>query len=391
MLTSSVPEIAIGGKKDLNIPDLHAHTAKFSECQSESSEDLSDSSSEESEEDYDGDNLSDRSLSDYHPEDDLYTAPKSKDSEDSDDLQQSPPPTKKRREETDPAEKYLGGCEAVKPSTFKPMSDLSSQFVPWLSKSSDCEYIIPDKKSWIKSWSSESSKERKGFNYLDVYGFYKTETGMGGYGVILRDPCGKPVTASASVQPKGKSFFFHVLDGVRAGLELALQQNRYDLRLMFNSVTLDSCLRYMFETIDNGLCDASFTRYACGTCDKCLRFVIPLSDNEFVTLVGTLRKIIDLRSKIMEKSRYFRVTNDGSVLNMAAYHLAKQHARNRKTKTEPKTELIEPISFDKELQKILYQDAYVGPASYSEQLQSKKYRSIRHQYLLSEAKKLGYP
>lgn len=48
-------------------------------------------------------------------------------------------------------------------------------------------------------------------------------------GVMVRDPCGKPVIASACVQPEGVAYYYHVLDGVKPGLALALAHETYDL------------------------------------------------------------------------------------------------------------------------------------------------------------------
>ncbi|XP_026445958.1 uncharacterized protein LOC113346688 [Papaver somniferum] len=123
-----------------------------------------------------------------------------------------------------PVQRSVRRTEADEPSTFQTKSNLLYKYVPWCSKSS---VDTQGKESWIDSWSSEHGKEpeedRKGYHYLNIYGFYKKDTGVGGYGVILRDPCGKPVVASASVQQNGESYFYHVLDGVKDGLALALQ------------------------------------------------------------------------------------------------------------------------------------------------------------------------
>ncbi|KAI3865655.1 hypothetical protein MKW92_027075, partial [Papaver armeniacum] len=43
----------------------------------------------------------------------------------------------------------------------------------------------------------------------------------GGYGVILRNELGKPIIASAKFSKDGKSFFYQVFTGIKAGLKLA--------------------------------------------------------------------------------------------------------------------------------------------------------------------------
>ncbi|MCL7030130.1 hypothetical protein MKW94_010020 [Papaver nudicaule] len=213
----------------------------------------------------------------------------------------------------------------------------------------------------------DTHSEQKGYHYLNVYGFYKKTTKMGGFGVIVRDHFGKPVGASAYVQPKGVSLYYHVLQGVEAGLALALEREIYDLKLMCNSSTLDIYLRQIFQVADHGLHGTGRTPYQCGACKTCLRCAIPLTDDEFEIMFPLLARIIDKRSEIMCKSRYFFVTGVRSSLNQAAYHLVKQLAKKPLLSAKPKSVTIKPEKFDDMLKLILYEDAFKGVRLYHQQ------------------------
>ncbi|KAI3949898.1 hypothetical protein MKW92_003921 [Papaver armeniacum] len=255
-------------------------------------------------------------------------------------------------------------CEGDRCHKADPEPELLSE-----SESSYCEYsVIPDeeysnipkKEDWIGSWSLKNGKEQKGYHYLNVYGFYNKKTRMGGYGVIVRDPCGKPVIASASVQPAGVSDHYHVLDGVDAGLALASKHGIHDLELKCNS-SIDGYLRQIFQRADGR------TPYRCGACRPCLRFVIPVTDKGFEVMFPLLKRIIDKRSKIKRKSRIFAVSAVSSSLNKAAIRLAKELAKKSRLSAKPKTETIKPDDFEDELKMILYEDAYKGLRVYQEQ------------------------
>ncbi|KAI3848028.1 hypothetical protein MKW92_003662 [Papaver armeniacum] len=366
--------------KDLKINDLHTHgpaaTANFFMCPPKSKQQIQ----EEEEEEDDDDNFSDSSLSDDHAEEYPITATSESEdsdskSEDSDyrsriELKQSTItattqslfyPNKRKKGEKNTLlqeDNYVAkdrGCKANEPSKFHPKSNLLSKYVSWSSKPSDCQCDTLGKESWIESWFLKSEKDRKGYHYLNIYGFYKKVTGVEGYGVILRDPCGKPVVASASVQQNRKSYFYHVLDGVKAGLALALEHNIYDLKLLCNSETLAGCLRLIFQQADAGLFNSRrtrnrFARYRCGACKTCLSVAIPLDDERLEILIPLLKEIIDVRIKIMSKSHYF-------FLNYASRGTARQ-PETKKT--------IRPIDVDEELKMILFEDACVGARRYSQ-------------------------
>ncbi|RZC52998.1 hypothetical protein C5167_011850 [Papaver somniferum] len=384
--------------EDLKINDLHTYgpaaTANISICPPKSKQQIQ----EEEEVDDDYDSISDSSLSDYHAEEYPITATSESEdndseSEDSDyrsriELKQSSitatiqslsyPNKRKKGEKNTRSEDNIEAkdrsCKAKEPSKFRPRSNLLSKYVSWSGKPSDCQCDTLEKERWVESWFLKSEKDRKGYHYLNIYGFYKKVTGVGGYGVILRDPCGKPVVASASVQQNGKSYFYHVLDGVKAGLALALEHNIYDLKLRCNSETLAGCLRQIFQQADAGLFKTRrtrnrFARYRCGACKTCLSVAIPLDDERLDILFPLLKEIIDMHIKIMSKSHYFFLNYASRGVNKAAYHLAKQLSKEMKTATESKTnKTIRPIDVGEDLKMILFEDACVGARWYSQHL-----------------------
>ncbi|KAI3866006.1 hypothetical protein MKX03_019531 [Papaver bracteatum] len=236
---------------DLHTPD-HAATADFSMCPPKSKQQI-----EEEEKD---DDCSESSLYEDHQEEYPIAAI---DFEDSDsEYKGAFYPNKRMKGETNThSEEGNNDFEAEKPSTFRPKPNLLYEYVPWCTKS---------------SYYEKDAQEKE----------------MGGYGVILRDPLGKPVVASASVQQNGKYYFYHVLDG--DGLALALQHKKYDLQLLCNSETLDGCLRRIFKQADDGLGKTRRTRhrhapYSCGTCNRCLSLTIPLGDKRLKILFPLLK------------------------------------------------------------------------------------------------------
>ncbi|KAI3928297.1 hypothetical protein MKW98_023898 [Papaver atlanticum] len=313
--------------KDLKIHDSHTHcpAAPASMCPPKSKQQIE-------EEEEDDDDFSDSSLSDYHPEEYPIAATESEDSDsESEDIEEGVDrttqsvfyPNKRMKGETN---------TRSEPSTFRPKSNLLYEYVPWSSKSSSCENDTLEKGSWIDSWSWEPGKDRKGYHYLNIY-----------------------VVASASVQQNGKSYFYHVLDGVKDGLALALQHKKYDLKLLCNSRTLAGCLGHIFQQADDGLSKTRRTRirqapYQCGACNTCLSWAIPLDGKRLEILFPLLKEIIDTRTKIMSKSRYFFVNYESTTAG----------------KPEIK-EIIRPTNFVEELKTILFEDACVGSRRYSQQ------------------------
>ncbi|MCL7044871.1 hypothetical protein MKW94_017754, partial [Papaver nudicaule] len=345
MCKSADPELLIGRNKDDLIHDLrNTATDDFDNSEQQSEEG-------ESEEDlYD----TDSSLTDYHTDEYEELSAVAYEHHETDSESDSYPNKKPRSQEnTHPEGDRRCNAEA--------RSDLLSE-----SESISGEYsiipngeysIIPEKEDWIGSWSANNGKEQKGYYYLNVYGFYKKATGKGGYGVMVRDPCGKPVIASSYVQPQG---------GVDAAFALALEHGIYDLQLNCNS-TLDINLRQIFQEADHGLRGTVHTPYRCGACKTCLRYAIPLTDDEFEIMFPLLVKIIDKRSMIMRKSFKFFVRCVPSSLNQAAYHLAKQLAKKTPMSAKPMTVAIKPDDFEDELKLILYEDAYKGVRLYQQQ------------------------
>ncbi|XP_026432268.1 uncharacterized protein LOC113329628 [Papaver somniferum] len=232
--------------------------------------------------------------------------------------------------------------------------------------------IIPKMEDWIVSWSSTNDEEQMGYHYLNIHGYYNKETEMGGYGVMVRDSYGKPVTASACVQPEGVSYPYHVLDGVKAGLAFALERKIYDLILICDNLKIDCCLRMIFQRADNGLIETRRIPYKCGFCKTCLRNIIPdttREESEF--MFPLLQDIIDKRDQIMCKSSLFHLHPVKLKLNKAAYLLAEQLVRKTKKQLprecKPSAEMIDPAAFDNQLKRVLYKDAYEGVRFYQEQ------------------------
>ncbi|MCL7025916.1 hypothetical protein MKW94_016107 [Papaver nudicaule] len=229
---------------------------------------------------------------------------------------------------------------------------------------------IPSLKGWVDSWPSgnSSSMQISGYYFLNIFGYYRKKKKSGGYGVVLRDPYGRPVIASALAQSSGKSNLYHVLDGVNAGLSLAVKHGIYDLKLMCNSQFLDGRLRKIFRNVEPGFCCPANPECD-GGCEICLSQYMGIDDKEyFKSLYPILVEILQKRYEIDAKANYFCLADVFRNDNKAAYCLAKQHAKDvfRYKLASPQT-VYEPGTFSDELMMILWADCFVGRMKYSEQ------------------------
>ncbi|KAI3972375.1 hypothetical protein MKW92_003071 [Papaver armeniacum] len=337
--------------KDLKIHDIHvpAATANFSMCPPKSKQQIE-------EEEEDDDDFSDTSLSDAHREEYPIAATESEDSDsESEDIEESFDRTT-TQSVIYPNKRKKGETNTRSVMKMGHIPNFPYKYVPWCSKSSvDTE----GKESWIDSWSLEHGKEpeedRKWYHYLNIYGFTRRIQELGDTLVV----------ASAFVQQNEESYFYHVLDGVKDGLALALKYKKYDLKLLCNSRTLAGCLRHIFQQADDGLSKTRRTRIR----QAPISVVLATRIKDFVSL---LKEIIGTHSNIMSKSHYFFVNNESTCVNQAAYHLAKQLSKKMKTAGNPEMkEIIRPIDFGEELKSILFEDACVGSQRYSQQRYSK--------------------
>ncbi|MCL7031011.1 hypothetical protein MKW94_017404 [Papaver nudicaule] len=168
----------------------------------------------------------------------------------------------------------------------------------------------PTKEDWIKTWP-EGRKEAKSA-WVNVYSHFEGqgELGCGGYAVIVRNKSAQPIAASANFSKSGKSYFFHVLDGIQAGLRLASEHgcSSPDVRCSSRTVVM------LLWQLASGGC-IPFYENCKGTkkgeigeiCETCTMAIVPsVSKHAFVTSAGLLGEL------------------EREMTNKAAHYLAKE-------------------------------------------------------------------
>ncbi|MCL7038159.1 hypothetical protein MKW94_007531 [Papaver nudicaule] len=227
---------------------------------------------------------------------------------------------------------------------------------------------IPKLKDWVHSWPSGKSIMQSGYYYLSVFGYYRKGKRTGGYGIMLRDPHGRPVISSASVS-RGHTYLYHVLNGVNAALSLAIEHGVYDLRLMCNSGILSKWLDLVFQEADHQGADSTCPdnpkcEYACA--------ILGIDEEYFKYLYPLVVDIMKKRSEIMAKTGFFFIQHEPRASNKAPYCVAKQHAEKFKTRLALIpcifSEMQEPDAFSRELKITLWNDCFRGTMKYSSQL-----------------------
>ncbi|KAI3909728.1 hypothetical protein MKW98_014145 [Papaver atlanticum] len=206
---------------------------------------------------------------------------------------------------------------------------------------------------WIASW--KELYQPRSWTWISVYAYFNKKQGYGGYGVILRNDLAKPIIASAKFSKDGKSFFYQVFTGIKAGVQLAEKHKRSYLNVECNSAMVPALFH------DAHRCSTKQCRgnYICESCEACIsmymgrdgRLVAPL----LVELSG--KKIVQL------------TTSWGT--DAAGHYLAKWGKKNKRPQVEKKEERIapdddkptemKPDDFPQELKHILWQEAFRKP------------------------------
>ncbi|XP_026410299.1 uncharacterized protein LOC113305485 [Papaver somniferum] len=73
----------------------------------------------------------------------------------------------------------------------------------------------------MKSCEDSVAGRREPFTWIHVYAYFNKKKRYGGYGVIVHNDLGVPITASARFSKDGCSFYHQVFEGINAGVKLA--------------------------------------------------------------------------------------------------------------------------------------------------------------------------
>ncbi|KAI3853182.1 hypothetical protein MKX03_037411 [Papaver bracteatum] len=214
----------------------------------------------------------------------------------------------------------------------------------------------PDKDEWVASWKEVPPPSR--WTWINVFAYFKKGQGYGGYGVILRNAVAKPIIASAKFSKDGKSFFYQVFMGIKAGVDLADKHKRSRLSIHCNSLMIPALFRDAPLCSDTKCSEARDPNYICNRCERYLSGY--RGWNRW--LMGSL--VVELRGKIRSR----KIEELKNAWSEPAHYLAKREKkRSEVEKNEERTapyydkpcDMV-PDDFPLELKNLLWQDAFAS-------------------------------
>ncbi|KAI3884657.1 hypothetical protein MKX03_037070 [Papaver bracteatum] len=233
---------------------------------------------------------------------------------------------------------------------------------------------VPEMSDWISSWFDVcggtvegahekiikhiESMEKKLF--IHVSGYYVTRK-KSGYGAILRDNLLKPIIVECKMQPKdgSVSLFYHELQGVNLGLELAICYGVLNFRFYCTLSSVDyfvrDCLRYDAryppKDISKCRCQPRSNNFY-EVCKACLQLRIPVDQRKHTEIILLIiQDIITKVSLLHDKGLpYYR------------YNLTAAAENNRIGRYVPSLEVSKrmtprEIKEDGDLTRLLYDEA----------------------------------
>ncbi|KAI3896776.1 hypothetical protein MKW98_009629 [Papaver atlanticum] len=212
----------------------------------------------------------------------------------------------------------------------------------------------PDKDAWVASWKEVYTLSR--WTWISVYAYFQKGLGYGGYGVILRNAVAKPIIASAKFSKDGKSFFYQVFMGIKAGVELAEKHERSLLSIDCNSLMVTDLFDGAPRCSDKKCRDTRYLDYICKRCERYFSGYRGWNRRLLVSLV------VELRGKNIKEFT--------SSWSEAAHYLAKREKKNKRPEVEKKEERTAPYDdkpsdmvpddFPPELKDFLWRDAFAS-------------------------------
>ncbi|KAI3841056.1 hypothetical protein MKW92_051931, partial [Papaver armeniacum] len=221
----------------------------------------------------------------------------------------------------------------------------------------------PDKDAWVATWKEVYELRR--WTWISVYAYFQKGQGYGGYGVILRNAVAKPIIASAKFSKDGKSFFYQVFMGIKAGVKLAEEHKRSLLSVDCNSVMIPTLFRDIRRCSDKNCRDTRYPNHICERCESYFKGYRGWNKSLMASLVVELRG----------KKNLLQLTNSWS---KAAHYLAKREKKKKKEERsapddDDKPGDMELDDFPPELKDILWIEAFATSnfmANYDEDLYS---------------------
>ncbi|KAI3904188.1 hypothetical protein MKW92_040455, partial [Papaver armeniacum] len=213
----------------------------------------------------------------------------------------------------------------------------------------------PDKDEWVASWKEVPPPSH--WTWINVFAYFNKKKGYGGYGVILRNAVAKPIIASANFSKYGKSFFYQVFMGIKAGVNLADKHKRSRLSISCNSIMVPALFRDAPLCSDTKCSEACHPDYICNRCERYFSGYRGWNRR----LMGSL--VVELRGKIRSQ----KIKALKHAWSEPAHYLAKREKKNRRPEVEKKVVFyhdkpgdLVPDDFPRELKNLLWRDAFAS-------------------------------
>ncbi|XP_026411551.1 uncharacterized protein LOC113306861 isoform X2 [Papaver somniferum] len=120
----------------------------------------------------------------------------------------------------------------------------------------------------MKSCEDSVAGRREPFTWIHVYAYFNKKKRYGGYGVIVHNDLGVPITASARFSKDGCSFYHQVFEGINAGVKLAGKLGCSHLRVRCNSAKLPFHFNYLDVCCNRKCKDTANANNICDRCDE---------------------------------------------------------------------------------------------------------------------------
>ncbi|KAI3964805.1 hypothetical protein MKW92_028179, partial [Papaver armeniacum] len=216
-----------------------------------------------------------------------------------------------------------------------------------------------DKDEWVASWKELC--QFRHWTWIDVYAYFNKRQGYGGYGVILRDALAKPIIASAKFSKDGKSFFYQVFMGIKAGVKLADRHKRSFLHVQCNSIMVAALFRDARECSNNKCRDTSYPNYICERCEIFFSRYIGWNRNR--RLLVSL--VVELRGKNIVVTNLMGTEEASHYVAKREKMIKRREVEERIAPDDDKPGEMKPVDFPPELINILWEDAFAASSDYT--------------------------
>ncbi|MCL7041490.1 hypothetical protein MKW94_002029 [Papaver nudicaule] len=157
----------------------------------------------------------------------------------------------------------------------------------------------PTEDSWKMPWPKQFSAAES--VCVNVYSYFKKESGCGGYALLLRNMSAQPLAASAKFSPDGKSYLYHLAS--KHGFSSPYVRCNSRIAVMLLSQIASRCCHCEGDKIGD-------------ICHRCASSIVPgMTEHSFKILVPLIEELqgkkLDSSKEAKKKAMLDKKTNSG--------------------------------------------------------------------------------